>query len=88
MTRDTGENEIPVALVPHLGICSANSAVEDREADMARRDNRLLCIFPQLKLLRSGQLQFDDTLLHERFFSNSQSVNCGISYPVIDQLLF
>ena len=60
MTRDTGENEIPVALVPHLGICSANSAVEDREADMAWWDNRFLCVFPQLQLLRFGQQQFDD----------------------------
>ncbi len=56
MTRDTRENEIPVALVPHFGICSANSAVEDREADMAWWDNRFLSIFSQHKLLQYQEL--------------------------------
>ena len=78
MTRDTRENEIPVALVPHFGICPANSTVEDREADMAQRDNRFLSVFPQLQLLRLGQQQFDDGLLQERLFSNNKFVNGSI----------
>jgi hypothetical protein len=55
VTRDTGENQIPVALSPHFGICSANSTEEDREVDMAWRDNRFLSVFPQHQLLRFGQ---------------------------------